>query len=157
MPKKANKDTSQKTKELEQKLSEAKANILRLNADLQNMRRRGDEDRSRLVFEAGRSILKPLLPTFDNFDLALQNLPEELESNEWVQGVLVLEKQLFTELKKEGLQEINETGGELDPARHEAVVMDAEGKKGTVTKILQKGYLLHGKILRPAKVAVGEK
>jgi molecular chaperone GrpE len=143
--------------ELKKSLETAKEQEIRSLAEMQNMRRRMEQQRGNMHFESAKRILEAILPNLDNFDLAMQNLPPELKNNEWALGVMNIEKQMYELLKKEGLTEITETGADLDTNKHEAVMVDPKGKKGKVTKILQKGFLYQGKILRPAKVAVGEK
>jgi molecular chaperone GrpE len=92
----------------------------------------------------------------DNFRLATQHLPKELEGNNWAQGVLHIEKQLEQVLAAEGVEEI-ETKGNFDPNIHDAVEEVASNKKeGEITEVLTKGYKLNGKIIRPAKVKVSK-
>lgn len=143
--------------ELEQKLDETKERELRATADVQNIRRRVQEERGQLLFEGAKNVLETILPALDNFELAMQNLPADLQDNDWVKGILAIEKQMLEALKGQNLELINEMGVELDPSRHEAVMTDPEGEQGKVSKILQKGYLYNGKVLRVAKVAVGAK
>ncbi|MBI5415160.1 nucleotide exchange factor GrpE [Candidatus Peregrinibacteria bacterium] len=143
--------------EQKKELESGKNQLLRALADVQNMRRRSEEEKGKLLFESARNILQAILPSLENFDRALQNLPCELNGNEWVQGILAIEKHLYDLLQKEGVLQIREVGIAFDPALHEAVILDKDGAKGQVTKILQKGFLYNGKVLWPAKVAVGEK
>ncbi len=146
----------QKIAELEQKLSENEEKYLRCMADLQNVRRRAQEDRVDLIRNGSEQVIKNLLPALDNFDRALKSLPEDLKNNNWITGVVALEKIIFDTLKQEGLEEINTAGIKLDTNIHEAVMLDEKGESGLVIEVLEKGYLLNGKVLRPAKVKVGK-
>lgn len=147
----------EQVEEMQASLEAAKEKELRALADLQNVRRRMEEDRGRLLFESGKQILEAILPSLDNFDRALENLPVEIAENEWVKGVLSVERHMYGLLQAQGLEEISEVDVPLDPYRHEAVMNDPEGEQGKVSKVLQKGFLYHGKVLRPAQVAVGAK
>jgi molecular chaperone GrpE len=100
--------------------------------------------------------LKDLLPILDNFDRALEH---SVADDEFHKGVELIYKQLYDILSKHGLRPIDEVGVHFDPNIHEAVMReeDATVPSHTVTMILQKGYFLHDRLLRPAmvKVAVG--
>ena len=97
-----------------------------------------------------------MLPILDNFDRALDHAEE---GDEFHKGVLLIYKQLFDVLQKHGLKPIDESGVQFDPNIHEAVVREEDDSvpNHTVTALLQKGYFLHDRLLRPAlvKVAVG--
>jgi len=100
--------------------------------------------------------MRDILPVLDNFDRALDHAEE---GDEFHKGVLLIYKQLYDMLQKHGLNPIEESGGVFDPNIHEAVLREEDDAvpSQTVTAILQKGYFLHDRLLRPAlvKVAVG--
>ena len=123
-------------------------------ADLQNYKRRIEEERSQFVKLANASLILGILQITDNFDRAFAHMPQELEKNEWVEGVIQIEKQLSETLKKQGLKSIESIGQKFDPNFHEAL-LHAPGKKDVVIEELEKGYLLNDKVLRPSKVKVG--
>ena len=100
--------------------------------------------------------MKDILPVLDNFDRALEHAEE---GDEFHKGALLIYKQLFDLLQKHGLKPIEESGVHFDPNVHEAVVREEDDSVPslTVVAVLQKGYYLYDRLLRPAlvKVAVG--
>jgi len=129
---------------------------LRTLADFENYRKRADREKNEFFRYATAGLIKDLLPVLDNFDRALDHAEE---GDDFHKGVLLIYKQLFDVLQKNGLRTIEEVGAHFDPNIHEAVIReeDASVPSHTVTAILQKGYFLHDRLLRPAlvKVAVG--
>ena len=129
---------------------------LRALADYENFRKRSDRERQDFFKYALAGTLKDLLPVIDNFDRALEHAEE---GDDFHKGVLLIYKQLFDILQKHGLRAIDEAGVPFDPKIHEAVVREEEPAvpSHTVSAILQKGYFVHDRLLRPAlvKVAVG--
>lgn len=127
----------------------------RSQADLQNAKARVERERTELAAFALEAILKKLLPTIDSFQRAFQHLPEDLKNHEWVKGVTAIERQLFKELEGAGLERMSSLGTVVDPQRHE-VLQQGPGEKETVTEVFEEGYEMHSKVLRPAKVKVGD-
>jgi molecular chaperone GrpE len=129
---------------------------LRLLADFENFRRRGEREKADFYKYALAGVLKDLLPVLDNFDRSLEHAEE---GDDFHKGVLLIYKQLFDVLQKNGLKPIEESNVPFDPNIHEAVVREEDPSvpSHTVTAVLQKGYFLHDRLLRPAmvKVAVG--
>jgi molecular chaperone GrpE len=153
-------ESSSENSELEKALAKIKdleGQLVRALADLQNVRKRAANERVELLNKGGQRVIEAILPSLDNFDRALSNLPPELEKNDWTHGVLATEKSLFAALKQEGLELIKEEKIPFNPEEHEAVVIDEQGKEGEVTQVLQRGFKLNGKTLRTAKVKVGGK
>ena len=124
-------------------------------ADLQNFKRRTEEERAELQVYANMKLLQALFPALDNFARAFATIPEELRSNEWVKGVQAIESNLLTALTGLGLEIIDEVNVPADPHRHE-ILMEGEGPAGQVIQIFEKGYAFNGKTVRPAKVSVGK-
>lgn len=129
---------------------------MRTLADFENFRKRSEREKSEFFKYALAGTFKDMLPVLDNFDRALDHAEE---GDEFHKGVLLIYKQLFDLLTKAGLKSIDESGVRFDPNVHEAVIReeDASVPGQTVVGILQKGYFLHDRLLRPAlvKVAVG--
>ena len=141
--------------EAEEKLNEMTEMAKRAAADLQNYKRRTDEERADLKVYANLHLLQNIFPALDNFQRALPQMPEELQDNEWVKGILAIEQQLMGGLMSLGLEEIPcETGTKFDPNLHEALMQD-NGEKDTVLDCFEKGYTWNGMVVRPAKVKVG--
>ncbi|MFB6225584.1 MAG: nucleotide exchange factor GrpE [Candidatus Paceibacteria bacterium] len=152
-------------KEWEDLKKEAQKNLdgwQRALADYHNLQKQSREERERLVSEANENLMRSLMPLLDNFNLALQHLPEDLEGNNWVEGVTYINKQMMEILQDEGLEVVEpEEGTELDPERHEAVKDsetsedEEEGESNEtpkIQKVVQSGYVFHDKVLKPAKV-----
>lgn len=141
---------------LRQENQELKNRYLRTLADFDNLRKRTEREKADFARYATSGVLKDMLPVLDNFDRALEHSQAD---DEFHKGVELIYKQLYDVLKKHGLKPIDEVGVHFDPNIHEAVVReeDASVPSHTVTAILQKGYFLHDRLLRPAlvKVAVG--
>ncbi len=127
----------------------------RSQADLQNAKARVERERMELSSFALEGMMKRLLPTVDSFQRAFQHLPEDLKNHEWVKGVMVIEGQLMRELEGAGLKRMVSTGTTLDSQRHE-VLQQGAGVKDIVIELFEEGYELHGKVLRPAKVKIGD-
>lgn len=129
---------------------------LRTLADFDNYRKRADREKSEFFRYATGGLIKDLLPVLDNFDRALDHAEE---GDDFHKGVLLIYKQLFDELQRNGLKPIDEVGVHFDPNIHEGVIREEDPSvpSHTVVAILQKGYFLHDRLLRPAlvKVAVG--
>ena len=129
---------------------------LRTLADFENYRKRADREKADFFRHALAGTFRDLIPVLDNFDRALEHAEE---GDEFHKGVLLIYKQLFDVLQKAGLRPIDESGVPFDPNIHEAVVSEENPSvpSHTVVAILQKGYFLHDRLLRPAlvKVAVG--
>lgn len=135
---------------------EARDRYLRVLADFDNYRKRTDREKADFFRYALANVMKEMLPVLDNFDRALEHAEE---GDEFHKGVLMIYKQLFDVLQKHGLKPIDEAGVRFNPNIHEAVVSDQDASvpSHTVVAILQRGYFLHDRLLRPAlvKVAVG--
>ena len=132
---------------------ELRDRYMRTLADFENYRKRADREKQDFFKYAMHGVLKDLLPVLDNFDRALEHAEE---GDDFHKGVALIYKQLFDELKKHGVRVIDDANVHFDPNIHEAVVTeeDASVPSHTVVAILQKGYFLHDRLLRPALVKV---
>lgn len=135
---------------------EWKDRYVRTLADFENFRKRTEREKAEYGRYALAKTFQEILPVLDNFDRALDHAEE---GDDFHKGVLLIYKQLFDVLRKEGLRTLDEANVPFDPNIHEAVVREEDPSvpNHTVTAILQKGYFLHDRLLRPAlvKVAVG--
>ena len=138
----------------EELLAVEKDKNLRLFAEFENFRKRTAKERLELFSSANKDILTALLPVLDNFERSIKanNYTEE-------DGPVLIYKQLKTELEKKGLKEMEDpTGNVLDTEFHEAITnipAPSEEQKGKIIDTVEKGYLLGEKVLRYAKVVVG--
>lgn len=129
---------------------------VRAIADFDNFRKRTEREKADFFRYAVATVLRDILPVLDNFDRALDHAEE---GDEFHKGVLLIYKQLFEVLQRHGLKPIDEVDVTFDPNIHEAVIREEDPSvpNHTVVAVLQKGYFLHDRLLRPAlvKVAVG--
>jgi len=130
------------------------ANWQRAQADFINFKRRTEQERAEVVKFANSAIIADLLPVLDDFDLALENVPEDSAGTTWVDGIGLIQHKLHSALEAQGLSQIQALGQDFDPHFHEAV-MFADGEEGKVVEEVQKGYMLHERVIRPTKVKVG--
>lgn len=149
--------------DLEQQLAEAKAQAAeyldqwrRTAADLSNYRKRTEREREELTRFSNATLLSRLLPVLDDFDRAMTALPADLRHLTWVDGITLIERKLRLIAESEGLKPIEAVGKPFDPERHEAVIREETDAypDGQVIAELQRGYELHGRVLRPALVKV---
>lgn len=100
--------------------------------------------------------LSRMLTVHDDLERAKERTPKSLENNNWVKGVLQIEEQFHSFFEEQGIVRVDPKGEKFNPNFHEAVQeVEKEGKEsGTIVKVLEKGYLLNGRLLRPAKVKV---
>ncbi len=139
------------------KLAELNDKHLRLQAEFDNFRKRTAKEKIDLTVTASESVIKDILPVLDDFERALQNM--EKNGNEAdMQGVKLIFNKLKDTLRKKGLEEIEAMDAEFNTDEHEALTMipaPDESKKGKVMDVIQKGYKLNGKVIRFARVVVG--
>jgi len=129
--------------------------LKRVAADFENYRKRAARDQESLVARAAERLVRELLPILDDLERALR-AAEQHEEAELEEGVRLVHRQLADALRKEGLEEIP-TDGKFDPHLHEALLAQpAEAEEGMVIEVLQKGYRLGDRVLRPARVVVAE-
>ena len=144
-----------KNKKKNDEYVELEEKYLRCMADLQNVRRRAQEDRVELIKNGGERVIENILPILSNFDRAIHALPENLAKEPWVAGILALEKMLFASLAEDGLSVIDQLAVPFDERFHEVIATDKSAETGLVSEILDKGYVLNDKVIRVAKVRVG--
>jgi molecular chaperone GrpE len=122
-------------------------------ADFDNFRKRAARDRENLVSRAHERVVKELLPVLDDLERALEAAAEHEESR-LEEGVRLVERELRQALSREGLEEI-ESDGRFDPHVHEALLTQpADVEEGTILEVIQKGYRLGDRVLRPARVVI---
>ena len=139
------------------KYAELNDKFLRLFSEFDNFRKRTAKEKLDLTVTASENVIKDILPVLDDFERALQNM--EKNGNEAdLQGVTLIYNKLKDTLKKKGLEEIEAMGSEFNTDEHEALTMipaPEEDQKGKVLDVIQKGYKLNGKVIRFARVVVG--
>lgn len=129
--------------------------LKRLQADFDNYKKRQAEAEKNLKDYLIQGLVLDIIPVLDNFNAATQHVPEAEKSSPWVVGIQYIEKQLADVLAERGVQALVPTIGEaFDPSKHEALESQVGEPANTVYKILQKGYQLGDRVVRPAKVAI---
>ncbi|MDP3093237.1 MAG: nucleotide exchange factor GrpE [bacterium] len=128
----------------------------RARADFLNYKKEEVERFKEIINFAGEEMILKILPLLDNFYLAEKNLPEDLKENQYVQGLLQIKAQFEDLLRSHEVELIESLGKKFDPQFHEVVeeIQDKSKEPGTIVEETQKGYLIQGQLLRPAKVKV---
>jgi molecular chaperone GrpE len=130
--------------------------LLRLAADFDNYKKRAARERAEYISLANERLVKELLPILDDLERAL-NAAEEHEEAQLEEGVRLVHRSLASLLERQGVKEIA-TAGKFDPHVHEALLAQPsdEAEQGDVLDVIQKGYKLGDRVVRPARVIVAE-
>ncbi len=146
-----------RVEELENELASLKDQMLRKQAEMDNFRKRILKDKEDAIKFSNANLLTDLITIIDNFERAIQSSTQSKDFDSFHSGIELIEKQFTGMLEnKWGLKRINSIGEEFDPQKHEAIGMEEspEYDVETVVEDYQKGYILHDRVLRPAKVKV---
>lgn len=130
-------------------------NWQRSAADFINYKRRIEQERGENARLASAALVINLLPVYDDLDRAVNSVDAGLAGLNWVQGIVAIQRKFANLLEAMSVREIPAAGEQFDPARHEAVGRQP-GEEGRVLHVVQKGYLLGDKVIRPAMVIVGD-
>ncbi|MFH2141014.1 MAG: nucleotide exchange factor GrpE [Bacteroidota bacterium] len=145
--------------ELGYKLAEISDKYMRLSADFDNYRKRNLKEKIELTKTANENLLVNILPVMDDFDRALQLIDNAKDIDAVKQGIQLIHNKFSEFIAQNGIKEIDAKDKDFDTDLHEAVTkypVDSEENKGKVIDIVQKGYTLNDKVIRFAKVVVGE-
>jgi len=147
---------------LQQALAEEKdkaekylANWQRTQADLDNYRKRAEQEKSEIIEFANKTLILNLLAILDDFERAFTSLPARLSNSSWTEGIKLIYNKFKTILGAQGLAEIKAKGEAFDPSLHEAAGQQ-EGEEGIIIEEIRKGYKFKDKLLRPSIVMVGK-
>jgi molecular chaperone GrpE len=148
-------ELAERIAEIEKERDDYLNDLQRVAAEFDNYRKRVARDQQSLAARAHERLLKELLPVLDDLERALEAATEHEEAK-LEEGVRLVHRELQEALSKEGLEEI-ETNGHFDPHVHEALLSQpSERDDGAILEVLQKGYRLGDRVLRPARVVVSE-
>jgi molecular chaperone GrpE len=139
---------------------ELKDRLLRMAAETDNYKKRSEREKSEFFKRANERVLKDLLPVMDNLERALEHAVEEGGAEGAItKGLELTSQELWKILERHGVERIEALGEPFDPEFHEAMMQqeDPDVDDNTVINVLQKGYLLHGRLLRPAMVIVSKR
>jgi molecular chaperone GrpE len=142
---------------LKEKEQQANDQLLRALADIENVRRRGRQEREEIAQYGNQDLLRDLLPVLDNFERAVATDNATVESMR--EGVDLILRQMQDVLKKYGVEPVPGVGQPFDAQQHDAIMRaepTEEHPAGTVMEELRKGYLLRGRLLRPSMVKVAQ-
>lgn len=147
-------EAAEELEAVKKQLSEGVERMKRLQADFENFRRRTRQEKEELSNMVVQDFIKDLLPMLDNFDRAMA--AEATDGTKFQQGVEMIYNQLAEILKNKGLEKIDTTDAEFDPNFHQAVmrVENPDLEDESIAMELQKGYIVKGKVIRPAMVQV---
>ena len=147
-------EVADETEVLETELAETRDRLLRLQAEFDNFRRRTVREKDDLRQTANADLLASLLPVLDNFDRALAHA----EDSPILEGIVMVQKQFWDILNREGLEKAGVEGEVFDPKYHEAVMREVqEGTEpGMILQVLQPGYKYKDRLLRAAMVKVSQ-
>ncbi len=152
-------DIENSLSKLEKELTEQKDKYLRLAAEFDNFRKRTIKERMELMQNAGKDVLTDFLPLMDDFDRALKSITEDSEMQDIILGIELIYSKYSGFLIKNGVKEIEAINTPFNVDLHDAITKvpaPEEALKGKVIDVIEKGYILNDKVLRYAKVVVGE-
>lgn len=145
--------------ELGLKLAEISEKYIRLSAEFDNYRKRTLKEKIDLTKTANENLLTNILPLIDDYDRAMQSIDSSMDIDAIKQGIHLIHNKFTDFIAQNGVREITARDCDFNTDLHEAVTkfpVDSEEKKGKVIDVLQKGYTLNDKVIRYAKVVVGE-
>jgi molecular chaperone GrpE len=143
----------------EDKFNELNDRYLRLYAEFENYRKRSNKEKVDLISNASAGVLKDILPVLDDFERAIVNNQTSEDIEAVKEGFLLIQNKLKSILEGKGLTPMEAKGTRFDPDLHEAIAnvpAPSEEEKGMVIDDVEKGYYLHEKVIRYAKVVVGQ-
>jgi molecular chaperone GrpE len=148
---------AERIQQLEQEVKESNDQLLRKAAEFENFRKRLSRDKEESIKYANAALLSDVVPIIDDFERAIQSAAESKDFDAFHTGVSMIEKQMVNMLERNwGLKRFSANGEPFDPEKHEAIAVEETDKHDSeiVLEDYQKGYLLHDRVLRPAKVKV---
>ena len=137
-----------------QKAAEYLANWQRAQADFINYKRRMEQERADFNSFANANLVLGILPVLDDLERALEAMPVRISKSEWAEGMRLVERKFKTILQGMGVIPMVSVGETFDPNIHEAL-RQSSGPEGIIIEEFQKGYMMGARVLRPAKVVVG--
>ena len=147
-----------KLEEITEKYNEVNDKYLRLYSEFDNYRKRTNKEKLDLLKSASQEVIVDLLPILDDFDRAKKAMEDHGVDDETVKGIELIYNKFYNILSQKGLEPMNSVGKDFDTDYHEAITNIPAPTKdlvGKVVDVIEKGYLLNGKIIRFAKVVVG--
>ncbi len=147
-------EKNEKINALDAEVDDLLSRMQRLQADFVNYRKRSQREKKEMALKGKIELIAEILPVIDNFERALNSADEQ---SEFYNGVQMIYKQLLKVFSAQGIEEISAEGEEFNPEYHEAIMkIDAENEEeaNTVVEVMQKGFILKDRVIRPAMVKV---
>jgi molecular chaperone GrpE len=143
---------------MQQEVEQANDMMLRLAAELDNYKKRVAKERESLIRYAAQDVLQELISVLDNFERAIESADKSKDFVSFLEGVKMIYKNMYDVMGRKGLVRIDAVGETFDPNVHEAVmqVTSEEHPENVVVEELQKGYMLHDRVIRPSMVVVSK-
>jgi len=154
------KEMEEKVESLEKETKETHDRLLRVSAEFENYKKRAAREMNDFRKFANESFVKAMLPVIDNLDRAIESSNNEKHTDSsMVEGVNMTLKEILKVLEQFGVKRFDSLGNTFDPGLHQAVMQEEteEHTENSVVKELQKGYMIHDRLLRPAMVVVSKK
>ncbi len=126
----------------------------RAQADYVNLKRQSEQERQETARSCNAQLILAVLPALDDLNRALETVPPELAATSWVEGVRLIDRKLRSNLEAQGLTPVKAVGELFNPHVHEACTYQ-NGPEGIILSEVERGYMLHDRLLRPSKVIVG--
>ena len=149
--------------DLEEEIADLKDKLLRTLADMENLRRRSQKDREDALKYSSANFARDMLSVADNLRRAIESIPEEADPDGsalvgFIEGIALTEKELLSTLERHGIEKIDPMGEKFDPQFHEAMfeIPAVDAESGTVLQVMEVGYVIHDRLLRPAKVGIAK-
>ena len=154
--KKDKKKKKEKKDKKDEKIEELNDKVMRQMAEFDNFRKRSEKEKAQMFEVGAKSIIEKILPTIDNFERGMAQVPEELKDSSFVEGMDKIYKQLLSSLEEAGVTSIEAVGKEFDPNLHNAVmhIEDESLSENVVAEEFQKGYMYHETVIRHSMVKV---
>jgi molecular chaperone GrpE len=145
---------SGKIYQAEDELEKLRGSLSRAQADYSNLLKRVERDKMEMTSYITSNIIKKFLPTVDNLERALSSVPADIAEQKWTEWIRATLQGLSKQLETMGVQVFESVGQEVDTEKHE-VMSQAPGQEGIIVMEFEKGYMLHDRVIRHAKVIVG--
>jgi len=152
-------DSPDQVAELKGRIEALEKEVQYAKAEIANVQQRASKDRSEAMKFGGSSLVRRLLPFLDGLDKALENLVPDEDNESVIEGIRMTIEGIFSALEMEGVVPINANGESFDPTKMEAIATAPcpEGiDPGTVVDVIEQGFRIHDRVLRPARVVVSE-
>lgn len=154
------KEMEERVESLEKEVKETHDRLLRVSAEFENYKKRATREMNDFRKFANESFVKAMLPVIDNLDRAIESSNNEKHADKsMLEGVNMTLKEILKVLEQFGVKRFDSLGNTFDPGLHQAVMQEVteEHAENSVVKELQKGYMMHDRLLRPAMVIVAKK